>query len=154
MRNGSATYKAQILRNLAEQSASTTEGLSVLNPDQVEKVRKVNKGKFKQNSRYVAKKNKGTTNPPPPSHKRKARHYDDTESEPEQAVQEAKKGCTRAQRYVGLEAPIVVDLAILSPDRVDGEKGQTGCDAISYFAVLLKLVEEVIESAGGDERSR
>ena len=77
----------------------------------------MNKGKFKQNSRYVAKKNEGTTHPSPSSHKRKARHYDDTESEPEQAVQEAKKGCTRAQGYVGLEALIVGDLAILSPDR-------------------------------------
>ena len=110
MKNGSATYKAQILKNLAEQSASTTEGLSVLNPDQVEKVRKVNKGKFKQNSRYIAKKNEGTINPPSPSRKRKVHDDDDdTESEPEQAVPEAKKICTHAQRSVELKAPIVGD---------------------------------------------
>ena len=53
MKNG--TYKAEILKNLAKKSAITTEALSTLNPDQNDEVRKVNKGEFKRNSRYVVK---------------------------------------------------------------------------------------------------
>lgn len=55
-KNGSETYKKGILKNLAKKQITTTEGLSALDPEQVENVRKANKGKFKKNSRYVVKK--------------------------------------------------------------------------------------------------
>ena len=93
MTNGSATYKLQIIKSLEEQNAKTTETLSTLNPKQVEEVRKINKGKFKQNSRYVTKKDTESLKTPAPSLKRKARRVDDdeTESEIEQEKPKAKK---------------------------------------------------------------
>ena len=90
MKNGSATYKAEILKKPAKKSATTTEALSTLNPDQIDEVRKVNKGKFKRNSRYVVK-DEGSRGTPAPSKKRKARCADDTEFEPEQEEPKAKK---------------------------------------------------------------
>ena len=55
-KNGSETYRIGILKNLAERRMNTTEGLSALDPDQVDKVRNPNKGKFKDNSRYIVKR--------------------------------------------------------------------------------------------------
>ena len=87
MKNGSATYKREILKNLAEKSATTTEALPTLNPDQIDEVRKFNKGKFKRNSRYVIEGEES----PPPSKKRKVKCAEDTESEQEQEELKAKK---------------------------------------------------------------
>ena len=93
MKNGSATYKEQILKNLNDKNAATTEALSTLNPDEVDKVRKINKGKFKQNSRYESKKDAESPKTSAPSKKCKARHVDDdaTESDVEQEKPKAKK---------------------------------------------------------------
>ena len=55
------------------------EALSTFNPDQIEEVRKVNKGKFKRNSRYVVEGEES----PPLSKKRKAKCAEDTESDKE-----------------------------------------------------------------------
>ena len=109
MKNGSAAYKQEILKNLAEKSVTTTEALSTLNPDQIEEVRKVNKGKFKRNSRYVVK-DEGSRRNPPPSKKRKARDAEDTESEPEQEEPKAKKPFVHMSQNMGAEPAIVADL--------------------------------------------
>lgn len=90
MKNGSATYKTDILKNLAEMGARTTEALPILNPNQIEEARKANKGKFKRNSRYVVK-NEGSGGSPPPPRKRKARYAEETDSELEQEKPKAKK---------------------------------------------------------------
>ena len=53
IRQGSATYRAGILANLAKDNASTTEGLSKLDKNQIKIVKKENKGKFLGHSRYL-----------------------------------------------------------------------------------------------------
>ena len=95
-KNGSKAYKEEILKNLAKDSALTTEELTVLDHDQVAKVRKTNKGKFMRNSRYTVPGDENVTETPAPSKKRKARCDDDTDSRLEHAVPEAKKQRTQA----------------------------------------------------------
>ena len=93
-KNGSNAYKEEILKNLAKGNADSTEDLPVLNLDQLQKVKKTNKGKFLHNSRYVAKKAEGSTQAPPPSRKRKAYCEDDgrdAEPKSEQVGPEAKR---------------------------------------------------------------
>ena len=109
-KNGSATYREGIMENLAKKSAKTTEGLSTLDPSQVDKVRKGNKGKFQENSRYVVKKEGEATETAPPSKKRKVRCDDDTESEPEQEAPGAKRPCNRTPTNSGVEVSSVNDL--------------------------------------------
>ena len=121
-KNGSETYKVGILKNLAETRMNTTEGLSALDPDQVDKVRNPNKGKFKENSRYIVKKDDDSAGTPLPPKKRKVHfedddsagtplppkkrkvHFEDTESETEQGEPKAKKLCTRTPQSLELEA--------------------------------------------------
>lgn len=113
MKNGSATYKQQILKNLDEKKAATTEALSTLKPDEVDKVRRINKGKFKQNSRYEVKSGVESRQAPPPSRKCKARLAECTESEAEQEtpktiMPKAKKSRLPAPHKTG-GAEVAVD---------------------------------------------
>ncbi len=104
-KNGSATYKKGILKNLAKKQLSTTEGLSALDPEQVETVRKANKGKFRENSRYVIKKDEDPAETPVPSKKRKVHCDDDAESIPEQEEPKAKRPRTQMGQNIEVEAP-------------------------------------------------
>ena len=68
-KRGSYTYKEGILKNLARRGATTTEGLSILDFDQIGEVREKNKGKFADKSRYVIDNDNDKDKPPgtPPS---------------------------------------------------------------------------------------
>ena len=63
-KRGSYTYKEGILKNLARRGVITTEGLSVLDSDQVGEVREKNKGKFADKSRYVINNDNSPSAPP------------------------------------------------------------------------------------------
>ena len=104
MKNGSAAYKREILKNLAKESATTTEALPTLNPDQVDEIRKINKGKFTRNSRYVVKDNESRG-----CKKRKSRAADDVDSELEQEEPKAKKRHYQTSQNMGAEPNIVGD---------------------------------------------
>lgn len=101
-KNGSRTYKEGILKNIAGKSATTTEALSTLDRAQVDQLRRANKGKFNENSRYVINGDGESTEPPSRSKKRKVHGNDDTESE---SGQEAKRPCTRTHQDLGAETP-------------------------------------------------
>lgn len=111
-KNGSKTYKESILKSLDKKGAKTTEGLPTLNLDEVDKVRRANKGKFKGNSRYVVNKDLDQETPEttPPSTKRKAHRDDDTPSEPEHDPPKAKRPCARTLQSLGVEVPSPNDL--------------------------------------------
>ena len=114
-RNGSATYKEGILENVAKESATTTEGLSVLNASQVDLVRRKNKGKFIDNSRYVID-NKDSR---PASRKRNSTGDDDTESKSEQGT---KKPCTRKVQSLEVESQLADNADIYSDGTYDYEE--------------------------------
>ena len=99
-KNGSKTYRNGILKSLAQNQASTTEGLSTLNQDQIKKVKKANKGKFKANSRYVVGKD-GSTDAPLP--KKRVHQDDGHESSPEQRAPNPKRRCTQTPQHLGAE---------------------------------------------------
>ena len=80
-KNGSAAFKEEILKNLAEKGASSTEDLSLLDNDQVANIRKANKGKFMGNSRYIVEQVENLQPASPASNKRKARRDDESELE-------------------------------------------------------------------------
>ena len=106
-KNGSAAYKKEILRNLAEKNAKTTEDLPTLKQSQIAKVRKANEGKFDENSRYVVKKKEGSTAmpPPPSSRKRKANHDNDTVPEEPLEAPVVKRQRIQTPYQMGLETP-------------------------------------------------
>lgn len=89
-KHGSETFKEEILKNLSKENAKTTEGLSTLDQFQVDKVKKANQGKFKENSRYVVQ-DKDSPETRPPSKKRKVHFDDDAESEPKQEESKTKR---------------------------------------------------------------
>ena len=110
-KNGSDTYRQAIQKNLAKTRAETTEGLSTLSQSQINRVKKANEGKFKENSRYVVK----DKNPPetqPPSEKRKAHFEDDTESDEE--TPKAKRPCIRTPEDLGAEVPSLNEMTRVS----------------------------------------
>ena len=106
-KNGSAAYKKEILKNLAEKNAKTTEDLPTLKQSQIAKARKANEGKFDDNSRYVVKKKEGSTGmpPPPSSRKRKANHDNDTEPEEPLATPVVKRQRIQTPYQMGVETP-------------------------------------------------
>lgn len=103
-KKGSSTYKASILKNLAKQKAKTTETLSTLSSAQIKKVRKENKGKFVDNSRYVIKSDDHPKFPPAST--KRSISDDDTQSESEQR---AKRACTQASQSLTVESEYNVD---------------------------------------------
>ena len=125
-KNGSGTYKKGILKNLAKKKMTTTEGLSTLDPEQVENVRKANKGKFKENSRYVVKKAEDSAEAPVPSKKRKIHRDDDAESEPEQEEPKAKRSRTQMEHNLEAEAPNFAPGFIYDDAGQDANLGSAG----------------------------
>ena len=103
-KNGSAAYKKEILKNLAKKNAQTTEDLPTLSQPQIAKARSANKGNFAGNSRYVVKKDDGSTGMPPPSSKKRKINRDDA-TEPEEYLEapEAKKQRTQPPYQTGVE---------------------------------------------------
>ena len=90
-KKGSETYKKGIMKNLAKEgNRKTTEGLSVLIPDQINEVRKNNKGKFFGNSRYLVNHSERT-----PAFKKRRMDSDDGIESASEYEREAKKPCTR-----------------------------------------------------------
>lgn len=117
-RNGSATYKEGILKNVAKKRAMTTEGLSVLDPSQVDLVRQKNKGKFRDNSRYVID-NQNSPKTPPASRKRNSTGDHDNESESEQG---GKRPCTRKAQSLEVDSLFGDDADIYSYGTSDYEQ--------------------------------
>ena len=117
-RNGSATYKEGILQNVAKERATTTEGLSVLNSSQVDLVRQNNKGKFRDNSRYVID-NQNSPKTPPASKKRNSTGDDDNESESEQG---GERLCTQKVQSLEVESLLADDADIYSDGTSDYEQ--------------------------------
>ena len=103
---GSESYRESILTNLAKGQAKTTEGLSVLDPDEVEKIKEKNKGMFAGNSRYVI-----SDDHPPQTQsaakKRKLDRDDDDDSESE-TDRQVKKTCVHGVEGLekGLESSV------------------------------------------------
>ena len=62
-KRGSYTYKEGILNNLARRGITTTEGLSILDSDQVGEMREKNKGKFADKSRYMINNDNSPSEP-------------------------------------------------------------------------------------------
>ena len=102
-KNGSAAYKKEILKNLAKKNAQTTEDLPTLSQPQIAKARRANKGNFAGNSRYVVKKDDGSTGMPPPSSRKRKVNRDDT-TEPEEYLEapEAKRQRTQPPYQMGV----------------------------------------------------
>ena len=109
-RNGSATYREGILENVAKERATTTEGLSVLSSSQINLVRRKNRGKFSDHSRYVID-NTNSPKTPPVSRKRHSTGDDDTESESEHR---AKKPRTRKVQSLEVESQLADNADIYS----------------------------------------
>ena len=122
-KKGSDTYKKGILNNLAKEGrADTTEGLSVLIPDQIDEVRKKNKGKFFGNSRYVVK-SEDRLESTPATRKRKLPSNDDTESDSE-SEHDAKRPRTRTPPSQAVEHPYDNNAHAYTTDTYDGLPGQ------------------------------
>ena len=84
-KQGNATYRAGILKNIAKENASTTEGLPTLDSHQFKKVREKNEGKFFGNSRYIINDN-GSSKTPPTMKKPKEQCENDTKSNAQQQI--------------------------------------------------------------------
>lgn len=151
-KNGSETYKNGILKNLADRCMNTTEGLSALDPDQIDKVRKPNKGKFKENSRYIVKKDDESAETPPPAKKRKV-HFEDTESETEQGEPKAKKPCARTPQSLGLEAHDLTQGFIYDNADQDAYLGGVGSydESTDTAGLLNKQEQEVFPPYAADQ---
>lgn len=111
-KKGSSTYKASILKNLAKQKAKTTETLSTLSSAQIKKVRKENKGKFLDNSRYLTNSD-GHPKSPPASRKRSISGDDNTQSESEQR---AKRPCKQVSQSMTVQSGYYVDAGAYGED--------------------------------------
>ena len=142
-RNGSATYKEGILQNVAKERATTTEGLSVLNSSQVDRIRQNNKGKFRDNSRYVID-NQNSPKTPPASRKRKSTGDDDNESESEQGVE---RPCTRKVQSLEVESLFADDADIYSDGTSDYERPRK----IAEQRVDLEREDHPTDTTGSSE---
>lgn len=60
-KNRSKAMRAEIGKNLGKRSLKITEALSILDQDQIDKIRSANTGNFKENSRYIVNKDEAHT---------------------------------------------------------------------------------------------
>lgn len=111
-KNGSKAIKAEIVKNLAKGSLKTTEALSILDQDQIDRIRRANKGKFKENSRYIVNKNQAPTMCP-----------EDIDFESEEAMPKAKRPCIRPHQTLEgeVQGPKDTALGSIYDDNKDAE---------------------------------